>query len=59
MKNFTRWRQPEVEFVKLSDTIQKSHLMSLKRELLKIYPELSRQIFDCLDKSLGSSFTYA
>lgn len=32
--------------------------VSLRRELLRIYPDLARQVFDQIEKTLGPSFKY-
>jgi len=58
LRNFWQWRDAKQEFVKLDEMVEKSRLTLLKRALLLIYPEKARQVFDFIEKRLGSSFYY-
>jgi len=32
--------------------------VNLRRELLRLYPDVARQVFDQVEKNLGASFLY-
>lgn len=52
--NFKDWRKPETNFIRISDTIDKSAFIRLKRSLLRLYPK-RRKLFDDLGEG---NFTY-
>ena len=52
--NFKDWRKPETNFIRISDTIDKSAFIRLKRSLLRLYPK-RRKLFEDLGES---TFTY-
>ena len=58
LKDFWKWRHSEHEFIKLDEVVDENHLNRVRTELTKIYPEMTRNVFDVIDKDLGKSFTY-
>jgi len=58
LKDFKQWRSPEHEFIKINEVVDKMRHVNLRRELLRLYPDVARQVFDQVEKSLGASFQY-
>ena len=58
MKGFCRWRDADYEFVKLGDTVDKRRQGDLRRDLLRLYPDQGRSVFNHLEKTLGQNFKY-
>jgi hypothetical protein len=46
LNGWKKWRDPEHDFVQLSDNVDKKKLTELRRELLRLYPDAARQVFD-------------
>jgi hypothetical protein len=46
LKDFHKWRETEHEFVDLDSKIEKTKYFLLKRELIRIYPDVGRKILD-------------
>ena len=46
LKDFKKWRSPDHDFVKISEVVDKMRHVNLRRELLRLYPDVARQVFD-------------
>jgi hypothetical protein len=51
------WRDQKTKFVDMSERIEKVRYMELKRDLLKIYPDM-RKYFQLIEIKIGTEFKY-
>ena len=59
LKEFWSWRSSDSHFVSMTDKLEVNRLHQLKSELLQLYPDMSRAVFDHIANNLGNNFTYA
>lgn len=59
LPDFHEWRKTELDFVDMNVKIEKSRLLQIKRDLLKLYPEHGKKFMDKLEDDIGQQFAYS
>lgn len=58
LDGFKKWREADHQFVKLSDSVDKNKTGELRTDLLQLYPDASRLVFDQIERNLGKNYKY-
>ena len=50
-KNYREWRKPDTQFIRMTEKVDKSDFMRLKRNLVRLYPK-HRSLFEKIGDSV-------
>ena len=58
LQDFWKWRASEHEFIKLEEPVSADRMKKMRKKLSELYPDMTRNVFDLIEKSLRENYTY-